>query len=84
VVGLAAQVAVRDQEREVDVLGAGDLDAIVERALDALPDRVAVRPDHHRAAHRPVLGELGAAEHVLVPPREVRGLRGQDARHAWK
>src|SRR5262249_42958004 len=38
------------EQREVDVLVAGGLDAVVELALDRLPDRVAVRLDDHRAA----------------------------------
>ena len=51
------------------------LEALVERVADRLPDRVAVRLDHHRAAREGVLGQVGAAHDLLVPGGEVVGLR---------
>ena len=78
VLGLAAQVALGDEQREVGVLGAGRLDAGVDLGLHPLPDAVAVRADDHRAPHRAVLGQLGLGQHVLVPAREVVGLGGED------
>src|SRR5690606_12302178 len=51
---------------------AGVLEPGVEVALDLLPDRVAVRLDHHAALdHLGGLGELAEADHVLVPLRVV-------------
>ena len=76
--GLPREVVLGDEQREVGVLRAGRLDPPVDVGLDVLPDRVAVREDHHGAAHRPVVGELGGGEHVLVPTGEV-GLPGQHA-----
>ena len=72
------QVALRDEQREVDVLGAGRLDAEVDLGLHPLPDGVAVGPDDHRAPHRAVVGQLGLGDDVLVPAGEVLGLGGED------
>jgi hypothetical protein len=65
------------EQREVEVLVTGRLDPVVELALDRLPDRVAVRLDHHRAANRRVLGEAGAADCLAVPRGKVARLGGQ-------
>ena len=77
VLGLALEVGLRDEEREVGVLGAAGLDALVDLGLHPLPDRVAVGPDHHRAADGAVLGQLRLLQDVLVPAREVVGAGGQ-------
>ena len=61
------------------VLGARRLDAQVLLGHHPLPDGVAVGPDDHRAPHRTVLGQLGLGDDVLVPAREVVGLRGEHA-----
>ena len=68
------------EQREVHVLVAGCFDPVVELALDRLPDRIAVRLDHHRAAHGRVLGEPGAAHDLAVPGGEVTRLAGQSGR----
>ena len=60
-----------DEQREVHVLVAGGLDAFVEGPLDRLPDRVAVRLDHHRATDKRGLREAGAADDLAVPGWEV-------------
>ena len=78
VVGLAPEVALRDEHWEVAVLGAGRLDALVDLRLHPLPDRVAVRPDDHGSARRTVLGQLRLGQDVLVPAWEVLGLRRED------
>jgi hypothetical protein len=50
------------------LLVAGVLEPAVEVALDLLPDRVAVRLDHHAALDDlGRLREIGLADHVLVP-----------------
>src|SRR5204863_4120079 len=77
VLGLAVEVALRDEQREVSVLRAGRPDAGVHLLLDAFPQRPPVRPDHHRAAHRTVVGQLGLGDDVLVPAREVLALWGE-------
>ena len=61
VLGLAAEMPRRDQQREVDVLRAGVLDPIIDLRLHALPDRIAPRTDDHRAAHRAVLRKSALA-----------------------
>ena len=43
--------------------------------------RVAVGADDHRAAHRPVVGQLGLGDDVLVPAGEVVGLGGEHLGH---
>jgi hypothetical protein len=50
---------------------AGGLDAVVEGALDGLPDGVAVRLDDHRPPDEAVLGQVGAPDHVAVPGGKV-------------
>ena len=77
VIGLLLEQAHRDEQREVDVLVAGRLEPVVERALGQLPDRVAVGLDDHRALGRAVLGQLGALDDLDVPGGEVVALRGQ-------
>jgi hypothetical protein len=68
---LTVEDGARDEQREVQVLVAGGLDPIVERPLDRLPDRVAVRLDHHGAAYQRILRETGAADDLPVPGWEV-------------
>jgi hypothetical protein len=67
VLGLLLEEALRDQQRKVRVLVAGLLEAGVQPALDVLPQRVAPRLDHHAAAHRRLLGEIGRLDHLLIP-----------------
>ncbi len=77
VIGLALQVALGDEQREVGVLGADVLDAAIDVGLHALPDGVAVRADDHGAPHRAVVGQLGLGLDVLVPAGEVLRLGGE-------
>ena len=72
VLGLLLQEALRDEQREVGVLVAGRLEAVVELALDLLPDGVAVRLDDHAALDDlGRLGQVALADDVLVPGREI-------------
>ena len=80
VLGLALEVRLGDEEREVRVLHAARLDAGVDLGLHALPQPVAVGPDHHGPADGPVLGELRLVQDVLVPAGEVVRL-GREDRH---
>src|ERR1035438_5268871 len=75
VVRLLLQVRLRDEEREVHVLVAGALDHVVERPLDVLPQRIAVRTDDHATAYWRVVGKLGTTDHVRVPAVEILALR---------
>ena len=75
VLGLAHQQAFRDEQRKVGVDVAGRLEPSIERLLDQLPDRIAVRTDDHAALDRRVVGELRLPNHVEIPLREVLGLR---------
>lgn len=54
----AREVLLRDEQREVGVVHADRLDAPVDLIHHAPPQRIARRPDHHRPAHRPVVGQL--------------------------
>ncbi len=77
VLGLFAQEALRNQQREIGILVAGGLEAAVELLLEALPDGVAVGLDDHAA-----LDDFGGLRHVslednvLVPGSEILGARG--------
>lgn len=67
VLGFPRQVRLRDEQREVRVLGARVLDARVHLLLHPLPQAVAVRSDDHGAADRTVVGQLGLVDQILVP-----------------
>ena len=71
VLGFLGQQAVGDEQRKVRVDVSGRLDPRVERLLDQLPDRVAVRPDDHAALDRRVVGQLGSPHDVEIPAREI-------------
>ena len=72
---LLHQEARRNEQRKVGVDVAGRLEPLVERLLDQLPDRIAVRTDRHAALDRRVIGELRAPDDVEIPLREVLRLR---------
>ena len=61
------QQALRDEEREVRIHMACGLEAAVERLLDELPDRIAVRPDDHAALDGGIIGHFRAAHDVQIP-----------------
>jgi hypothetical protein len=69
--GFLGQVALGDEEREIGVDMAGGLEHVVQSALHLLPDGVAMRLDHHAAAHIAVLGQVGLQHQVIVPLRVV-------------
>ena len=69
--GLLLEIGERDEQREIAILVAGRLDAIVEQALDPLPDAIAPRPDDHAAAHAAFLGHVGLGDDGLVPFGEI-------------
>ena len=77
VLGLTLEVALGDEQREVDVLGAGGLDPPVLLGLHVLPEGVCVGANDHRPAHRAVVRQLRLANELLVPLGEVLGLRRQ-------
>ncbi len=78
VLGFLLEERLRDEQREVGVLVARGLEHAVEHALDVFPDRVAPRLDHHAAAHRRRLCEIGGADHLLVPLGVVFAAGGGD------
>ena len=78
VLGLAPEVALGDEQREVGVLRPRRLDAGVDLGLHALPDGVAVRPDDDRAPDRAALGQFRLGQDVLVPLGEIVRLGGED------
>jgi hypothetical protein len=70
-IGFLGEIGQRNEQREVAVLDARFLDARVHDLLDAFPDAIAPRLDHHAAAHARFLGQLGLGDHRLVPLGEV-------------
>ena len=74
VLRLAHQQALGNEEREVRVHVARGLEPIVQLALDVFPDGVAVRPDHHAALDRRVVGQFRLADDVQIPAGEIGGL----------
>ena len=69
VLGLALEVRLRDEQREVGVLGAGRLDAGVDLGLHALPDGVAVG----RITIVPRTGPLSASSALATTSWYQRG-----------
>src|SRR2546430_8595307 len=65
--------ALGDEQREVGVLVACRLEHGIQGGLHQLPHAVAVRPDHHAAAYRRVVRQLGLHDDVVVPLAEVLG-----------
>jgi len=63
-----AHEALRDEKREVSVLVASGLETVVQLALQALPDGVAVRLDDHAGFDElSGLGHVALKNYVLVP-----------------
>ncbi len=71
VLGFLLQQRLGHEQREVDVAVARALDVPVQLVAHRLPDRVAVRPDDHAAAHRGVVRQLRLEDHVVVPAGKV-------------
>jgi hypothetical protein len=76
VLGLALQVARRDQQREVGVEVTGLLDAPVDVGLQQLPHPVSVGADYHCAPDRAAVDQLALEDDLVVPGGEVLALRG--------
>src|SRR2546430_7540598 len=73
VLGFLREKALGDEQREVGVLVACRLEHGIQGGLHQLPHAVAVRPDHHAAAYRRVVRQLGLHDDVVVPLAEVLG-----------
>ena len=71
VLGFLGDEAHRNEQREVAVVVAGILDALVELGLDALPHAPAPRLDDHAAAHGARLGHVAVANGGLIPLGET-------------
>ena len=78
VLGLLAEKGDGDKEGEVGVLRARRLDPLVQVVADVLPQRHAVGLDHHAAAHRALIHQVGGGDHFLIPLREI-GVARRDA-----
>ena len=66
------QKALRDQQRKINVLMAGGLEAVVEFALEQFPDRIAVGLDDHAAFDDfGRLGHVALEDDVLIPGGEI-------------
>ena len=67
VLGFLLEKAHRDEERKVGVLVASLFEHVIERRLHVFPDGEPPRLDDHAAAHRGDLGQVGSADHLLIP-----------------
>ena len=65
----------RNEQRKIRILMARRLELVVERALHALPDPIAVGANDHAALHGRIVRQLAAQHHLVVPRAEVRGAR---------
>jgi hypothetical protein len=77
VFGFAREITLGDEQREIGILVSGFLEHLVERPLHLLPDGIPVGTDHHAAADRAVIGQLGTSDDLVVPGAEVRSAGGQ-------
>ena len=76
VLRLLVEEGLGNEDGEVGVLVARLLEHAVEGRLDVLPERVAVRLDHHAAADRRVLGELAGLDTTSWYQRGKSSVRG--------
>ena len=84
VLGFLLQKALRDQQREIHVLVAGGLEAVVELALQELPDGVAVGLDDHAAFDDlGGLGHVALQNDVLIPGGKILSA-GSDGRFSHR
>ena len=68
---LLLEQTLRDKNGHVYVLNSGRLKPAVQLCLDILPDRVAVRLDHHASLYARVIAELCFFYHIRVPLGEI-------------
>ena len=71
VVCLTFKIGKRDEEREIGVVDTGFFDPVVHQALNALPNAITPRLDHHAAAHARLFSEVGSANDFLIPFGEI-------------
>src|SRR6476659_27968 len=64
---LLLHVTERNEEREISVLVPGRFEHAVEGVLHVFPDAIAPGLDHHAAADVARLGQVGRANHLLIP-----------------
>ena len=75
---LLLQIAQRDEQREVSIAVSGRLEHAVQHPLHVFPDRISPGLNHHAAAHRRSLGQVGGLDDLLIPLRVVFFARGGD------
>src|SRR5437763_15550262 len=56
-----------DQQRKRYVLMAGGFESSIKRLLNIFPQRPAVGPHYHAAAHRRIIGQLRLQYQLVVP-----------------
>ena len=77
VLSLFREIAFWDEQGEVGILHTGCFEARIECLLDAFPDGIAVRLDHHTSAHRRLFGEISFHDKFVVPARIVHAAFGE-------
>src|SRR5205807_10016185 len=74
VLAFLLEEAQRDQRGEIPILVPSLLDQTGERIANVLPDRVTGGAEDHRSGDGRVVRQLGFADHVVVPAREIHRL----------
>src|SRR5436190_9163184 len=69
------QKALRYEQREVRVAGAGLLDSTIELVAQVFPDGEAVGAKNNTSTHRRIVGEFGANNQVVVPASKILAAR---------
>ena len=65
------QQALRNEQRQVDILHAALLESRVQKPLDILPDRVSAGLKDHAALDRGIIHQFRLFDHIRVPLREI-------------
>ena len=71
VLGFAREERFWNQQWEIGVLNAGLLEHAVQDVLHLFPNRIAVRLDHHAAAHVRLLCQVGFHHQLIIPLRII-------------
>ena len=68
---LAFEIGQGNEQREIAIVVPGFLDAIVEQALNTLPNTIAPGLDDHAPADTRFLGQVGGGDDFLIPGGEI-------------
>ena len=77
VVSFFGKIALGDEHREVSILHTGSLKTSIQILLNALPNGIAIRFNHHTAAHIGLFGKVCFHHQFVVPARVIYAAFGQ-------